>query len=393
MGNIPSSGDTCADVICQCGVASQEGKESETDIENISPKLEYDSDFNSFYDINEEMRLSMVLDLNGATSGSGVDAKEFQPNIPFKTQIAQLAPYLPLHIIDYINYAAPSFHTRVFQGAVLFVDICGFTHISERFTKEGSAACERFLDEANSYLTQILDIVTLYHGDVECFAGDSIMIIFEQDRIAHCSEVKKQPEDFGAGGFDPSVAPLKAACVLALKCAEQLIGRLSPFVTDGLEDVQLALHGAIGVGQMVSVVAGGSTLGLLQCWRSFVCGPVMGQIALSLDQSEKHEIVVSKEVMELVPDLAASVTMRSHGCGKLNLKTAEQNNSSPMSGGTSPIEKGSEKIGRRLSGTHPRLVLHKKQSTEFLGQYSSVWESKPELKDARLSFQSCRQSF
>ena len=54
----------------------------------------------------------------------------------------------------------------LFHGIVLFVDVSGFTPLTETLTKIGSQGAEIMRDILSSYFTQLLEIVDFYGGDV-----------------------------------------------------------------------------------------------------------------------------------------------------------------------------------------------------------------------------------
>src|SRR5690348_1618804 len=54
-----------------------------------------------------------------------------------------------------------------FYGALLFVDISGFTALSQRLN------VEELKNHINEYFTKMLDIVEKHNGDVIKFAGDA----------------------------------------------------------------------------------------------------------------------------------------------------------------------------------------------------------------------------
>lgn len=68
---------------------------------------------------------------------------------------------------------SPSFQR--FHGAMLFVDISGFTALSLRLT------VEELKNHINDYFTKMLDIVDKHGGDVIKFAGDALYIIWPID--------------------------------------------------------------------------------------------------------------------------------------------------------------------------------------------------------------------
>ncbi|EOD15045.1 hypothetical protein EMIHUDRAFT_124345, partial [Emiliania huxleyi CCMP1516] len=96
------------------------------------------------------------------------------------TAIQVLASYAPAELV--LRHAAdrhpapPSAPEREdFEGAVGFVDVSGFTALSERLQKDfGNKGSEKLNQYINSYLTRLIDGVSHHGGDVIKFAGDAL---------------------------------------------------------------------------------------------------------------------------------------------------------------------------------------------------------------------------
>ncbi len=71
-----------------------------------------------------------------------------------------------------MNSDATIMHGRKVRGTVLFVDMVGFTTISERLTPERVAAL------LNRYFALLNRAVKLYNGNVDKYIGDGAMIVF-----------------------------------------------------------------------------------------------------------------------------------------------------------------------------------------------------------------------
>jgi class 3 adenylate cyclase len=57
-------------------------------------------------------------------------------------------------------------------GALLFVDISGFTELAQKLT------VDKLRIQINTYFTQILNLLAKYGGDVIKFAGDALYVIW-----------------------------------------------------------------------------------------------------------------------------------------------------------------------------------------------------------------------
>lgn len=74
---------------------------------------------------------------------------------------------------SFISANSPLPSIMRFHGALLFVDISGFTILSQRLP------VDELRKHINGYFKKILDIVLKHGGDVIKFAGDAIFIVFQ----------------------------------------------------------------------------------------------------------------------------------------------------------------------------------------------------------------------
>lgn len=119
--------------------------------------------------------------------------------------IHSLAPFIPKLLRDSIAqaYSRTSEGVRalhdlfepdmsVIRGAVMVVDVSGFTRLTEQLGKQGNAGIELLTLVINNYLSKAIEIVEEHGGDVIKFAGDSLIVAFysEVDLCTH-EEFKK----------------------------------------------------------------------------------------------------------------------------------------------------------------------------------------------------------
>ena len=57
------------------------------------------------------------------------------------------------------------------RAAVLFLDIAGFTSVSERLSRLGSRGAEELSDTLNSCFSALIEVLDSHGGDVAAFAG------------------------------------------------------------------------------------------------------------------------------------------------------------------------------------------------------------------------------
>ena len=86
--------------------------------------------------------------------------------------------FLSLHSAYHL-LTAP--HASPIEGAMLFVDMSGFTPLSERLSAQGMIGIEGLSKHLNHYFGSMVDIIHRYEGDVTKFAGDALMILFQAD--------------------------------------------------------------------------------------------------------------------------------------------------------------------------------------------------------------------
>jgi class 3 adenylate cyclase len=96
----------------------------------------------------------------------------------------QLAKFVPHSVIDLIenNPDHPELEKREEDVTVLFLDIAGYTRLSERI------AWEKVNYLIQTYFSSFLDVILGNEGDINETTGDGLMIIFRSpDRRAHAA--------------------------------------------------------------------------------------------------------------------------------------------------------------------------------------------------------------
>ena len=148
------------------------------------------------------------------------------------------------------------------RGALLFVDISGFTALS---TSLGIDALKRHINEI---YTRAVGIIARNNGDVLKFAGDAMLVLFPV--AAGDLDRSKQACDEGE---------LDGACALAAKCALELTksstGGVHKVEEDGVSAV-LRMHCAIGCGSYVLYRVGDRDR-----WESVIAGEPLQQITVA----------------------------------------------------------------------------------------------------------------
>ena len=88
-----------------------------------------------------------------------------------------LAPYFPRLTIDWLH-SSPEVRFREVTGTVAFVDISGFTKLSEGLAKHGKVGAEELTATIGTCFVALLDIAVANGGRLLKFGGDALLLWF-----------------------------------------------------------------------------------------------------------------------------------------------------------------------------------------------------------------------
>lgn len=88
-----------------------------------------------------------------------------------------LTPYLPRLIFEWQNQA-PEAQFREIEGSLVFVDISGFTGMSERLARRGKEGAEEVTEVINTTFTDLLAVAYEAGGGLLKFGGDALLLFF-----------------------------------------------------------------------------------------------------------------------------------------------------------------------------------------------------------------------
>src|SRR5918996_3763862 len=89
----------------------------------------------------------------------------------------RLRPYLPRLLIQWLATTPDDMHREV-DGSIVFVDISGFTKLSERLAKRGKVGAEELTDAIGACFTRLLGIAYGNGGGLIKFGGDALLLLF-----------------------------------------------------------------------------------------------------------------------------------------------------------------------------------------------------------------------
>ncbi|RYH29430.1 adenylate/guanylate cyclase domain-containing protein [archaeon] len=101
------------------------------------------------------------------------------PSILVRQSICKIAERFMLKTADALGCSSePPFEPSIerFYGALLFVDISGFTQLSSRMNVDDLRT------HINAYFSLIINIVSKHGGEVVKFAGDALYVIWQINR-------------------------------------------------------------------------------------------------------------------------------------------------------------------------------------------------------------------
>ena len=96
------------------------------------------------------------------------------------SEVAMLAPYLPRLVIDWRGRRRP--RTRRSRDPCTFVDISGFTKMSERLARHGKVGAEEVTDAIGTCFEALLAVAYAAGGGLLKFGGDALLLLFTGDR-------------------------------------------------------------------------------------------------------------------------------------------------------------------------------------------------------------------
>ena len=123
--------------------------------------------------------LTLLKDLADLATNAIVNTRKHwkiaQEKLNLDHILVHLRPFVPETVQKIVekNPVTPSFEKRDTDVSILFLDVAGYTRISETLTQEKV----NFIVE--KYFSSFLDVIYAHQGDINETAGDGLMIIFQ----------------------------------------------------------------------------------------------------------------------------------------------------------------------------------------------------------------------
>jgi class 3 adenylate cyclase/tetratricopeptide (TPR) repeat protein len=93
----------------------------------------------------------------------------------------RLAPYVPRLAIEWLRDTPQERYKRV-EGTLAFVDISGFTNLTERLSRKGKVGAEEMNQILNSCFEEFLDSAYDFGAGVIKWGGDAVLLLFQGDQ-------------------------------------------------------------------------------------------------------------------------------------------------------------------------------------------------------------------
>jgi class 3 adenylate cyclase/tetratricopeptide (TPR) repeat protein len=196
-------------------------------------------------------------------------------DVPARADPTAIVPYVPRLTIEWLR-DEPDRLWRELEGTLAFVDISGFTAMSERLAKLGKAGAEEVTGVMNGVFAALLQDAYGYGGGLLKFGGDALLLLFD--------------------GEDH--APRAARAAYQMRRTLRALGR--PRTAAG--SVTLRMHVGIHSGPLHFFLVGESHRELL------VAGPGASRTVQMEATSEAGEILVSRETAALLAPNALGET-------------------------------------------------------------------------------------
>jgi class 3 adenylate cyclase/tetratricopeptide (TPR) repeat protein len=194
---------------------------------------------------------------------------------------ADLVPFVPRLTLEWLR-DEPAASWRELDGTLAFIDISGFTAMSERLSGLGRAGAEEVTEVMNATFAALLGVAYAHGGGLLKFGGDALLLLYDGDEHG----------------------PRAARAAFEMRRTLRAIGR--PRTSAGA--IQLKMHAGLHSGRFQFFLVGDSHRELL------IAGPAATRTVEMEATSEAGEILVSTETGSV---LHADTLAEEKGTGRL----------------------------------------------------------------------------
>ena len=200
---------------------------------------------------------------------------------PLSQASADLVPFVPRLTLEWLR-DEPAASWREVEGTLAFIDISGFTAMSERLSGLGRAGAEEVTEVMNATFAALLGVAYAQGGGLLKFGGDALLLLYDGEEHARRA----------------------ARAAFEMRRTLRAIGR--PRTSAGA--IQLKMHAGLHSGRFQFFLVGESHRELL------IAGPAATRTVEMEGTSEAGEILVSTETGSV---LDADTLAEEKGDGRL----------------------------------------------------------------------------
>ena len=91
-----------------------------------------------------------------------------------------LRPYVPRLLVDWLRGSPGQLHREV-EGTLAFVDISGFTKLTERLARKGRIGAEEMSDTLSTVFSGLLSVAYEDGAGLVKWGGDAVLLLFDGD--------------------------------------------------------------------------------------------------------------------------------------------------------------------------------------------------------------------
>jgi class 3 adenylate cyclase/tetratricopeptide (TPR) repeat protein len=180
-------------------------------------------------------------------------------------------------------HETPIANSECADAVVLFIDVAGFTPLSEALTSSGTYGTEELTRILNGWFDTMVSLVSLYGGAVAEFAGDALTAVFWYD-----AETRRETERRAVG------------------CALYMQAEMARFQTVNTRagTFELAMKAGLATGPLLVTIMGDPAIRL----GYVLAGPALDRAAWAEQRARPGEVIVDHRLLE--PGLGAEVLER-----------------------------------------------------------------------------------
>ncbi|XP_026320727.1 adenylate cyclase type 10-like [Hyposmocoma kahamanoa] len=127
------------------------------------------------------------------------DSKRESPSGPSNWNINQINRINTIvsMVPDEIIYRHTDYSVRIYDTALMFIDVSGFTDLCEAYTKVDQGGPSRLTQVLNSYIGAMVQEILTHNGDVLNFSGDAFLSMWRKSSVVSMQDVVHTAIDCG----------------------------------------------------------------------------------------------------------------------------------------------------------------------------------------------------